>query len=106
VTVTADCVIHVVDVVDASAGPPTQTIHWNLKTPGYTFSTNPVKWGIVIKDGNVSGQFHGAEHQPTRITLVFTHHVPPAHIDHVYGINVVQTNGGQLCSTKDPWFVE
>jgi len=103
VSVVDGCTIRVVDVVDTREGPSTQILRWNLQTTGYKFSSDPVSYGIVIKDS--TGQFHGDPFQPTRIMVQFKHKEPPTRLYHDYGINVVRPDGTP-CPTKDPWVWE
>ena len=103
VVVPSGCVINVTDVLDTRRGPSVQTINWNLKAPtGYKFSDAPLNWGIVIKEG--SDQFRADPYHATKITVHFTHKVPPTFPHHAYGINIVRPEGP--CPTKDPWVWE
>ena len=100
-----NCVVSVEpQVLDLRQGPATQTLRWELRTPGYTFSTNPMNWAIVIKDPpNTHGQFTPSSPNPTRVIVQFKKRTPG--LVHTYGVNVIRDDG-QTCSTPDPWVWE
>ena len=104
VTVDASCVVKVdPEVLDLREGRETQEITWKLNTKDYEFSKDPLKYAIVIKSDDASGQVQSPSNHGTSITVKFKHKNPGKYFQ--YGVNVVRSDGLR-CSTKDPWFVE
>lgn len=93
--------------LDMRAGPTNQerTITWKIVTPGYEFSKESFKYGILIKS-DPGDEFKDAQVSGDTLTLKYNKKATGSQGSYTYGLQLRSSRGDKAyCALLDPWLI-